>query len=72
MLTVTSKCYLHIIFISTAVNFPKKAHKLEINKKKSREACEKKSRKSDIGMKNARHEIPGACKAREHMIYEST
>ena len=35
MLTVTSKCYLHIIFNSS--KFPQKDKELEINEKKSRE-----------------------------------
>ena len=47
MLTVTSKCDLHIIFNCT--KFPQKAHELEISKKKSREAWENKSIKGDTG-----------------------
>ena len=51
MLTITSKCYLHIIFILTIVNFHKKnTHELEISYKKSREAWENKSRKGVIGI----------------------
>ena len=54
MLTVTSKFYLHIIFILTVVNFPKKAHELEIHKKKSRQAWKNKGRKGDFCLKDER------------------
>ena len=33
MLSVTLRCYLHIIFVLTVVNSPQKAHDLEIIKK---------------------------------------
>ena len=46
MLTIFSKCYLHIIFILTAVNLSKK----------SSEAWENNGRKGDIGIKDARCE----------------
>ena len=49
MLTVTSKYYQHIIVILTVANFQKKCMSRKINKKKSREAWENKSRKGDIG-----------------------
>ena len=42
MWTITSKYYLHIIFILTVVDFPKIREKL-------REAWENKSRKGDVG-----------------------
>ena len=48
MLTMTSKCYLHIIFTLTVVNFKKKkkkARELEINKKKSRKSFGKQEQK---------------------------
>ena len=62
MLTVTSKCYLHIIFISTVVSkFTKKAHELEINKKKSRKIWELEGTQ---GTKHMSHETRTA---REHV-----
>ena len=48
MLSITSKCYL-LIFYLTVVKFLKKSRELEINKKKSREAWKNKSRIVDIG-----------------------
>ena len=47
MLTMTSKCYLHIIFTLTVVNFKKKkkTRELEINKKKSRKSFGKQEQK---------------------------
>ena len=77
MLTMTSKCYLHIIFTLTVVNFKKKKKKktreLEINKKKSRKSFGKQEQKRWYQhMKDTRHETPRARKAREYVRYEST
>ena len=74
MLTMTSKCYLHIIFTLTVVNFKKKkTRELEINKKKSRKSFGKQEQKRWYQhMQDTRHEAPRARKAREYVRYEST
>ena len=48
MLTVTSKCYPHIVFYLTS-KFPKKPHELKVNKKNSREASKTRAEKVILG-----------------------
>ena len=71
-MTDTSKCYLHIYPHFNCSKFPKKVQEMEMTKKKGYEPWENKSRKSDIGIKDARHKARLVCIAPEHVRYEST